>query len=159
MGKRTRFEGQLDGAGLSVAIVAGRFNDVITDRLLAGARSGLERHGVDPERIDVAWVPGSFETPGVAKLMAASGRYDAVICVGAVIRGDTPHFEYVSGQAAAGVLRAGLDTGVPVIFCILTTNTTEQALDRAGLKSGNKGYDAAVSAIEMANLYRQLRAE
>jgi len=159
VGKRTRFEGQLDGAGLSVAIVAGRFNDVITDRLLAGARSGLERHGVDPERIDVAWVPGSFETPGVAKLMAASGRYDAVICVGAVIRGDTPHFEYVSGQAAAGVLRAGLDTGVPVIFCILTTNTTEQALDRAGLKSGNKGYDAAVSAIEMANLYRQLRAE
>jgi len=155
----TRFEGHLAGAGLSIGIVVGRFNDVVTERLLAGARSGLERHGVDPERIDVAWVPGSFETPGVAKLMAASGRYDAVICIGAVIRGDTPHFEYVSGQAAAGVLRAGLDTNVPVIFGILTTDTTDQALDRAGLKSGNKGYDAAVGAIEMANLYRALRCE
>jgi 6,7-dimethyl-8-ribityllumazine synthase len=154
-----RFEGRLDGAGLSIAIVVGRFNDVITERLLAGARNGLERHGVDPERIDVAWVPGSFEVPGTAKLLAASGRYDAVICVGAVIRGDTPHFEHVAGQAAAGVLRAGLDTGVPVIFGILTTNSMDQAIDRAGLKLGNKGYDAAVSAIEMAHLYRSLRRD
>ena len=151
------FEGGLNGSGLSIGIVASRFNDVITDRLLAGAQSGLTRHGVDPERIDVVWVPGSFEAPGAAKLLAATGRYDAVICVGAVIRGDTPHFDHVSGQAASGILRAGLDTNVPVIFGILTTNTTDQALDRAGLKSGNKGFDAAVSAIEMANLYRALR--
>ncbi len=157
MGKT--FEGRLDGTGLSIAIVAGRFNDIITTRLIDGARSGLERHGVDPGRIDVAWVPGSFEVPGTAKLLAASGRYDAVVCLGAVIRGDTPHFEYVSGQAAAGVLRAGLDTNVPVIFGILTTDTTDQALDRAGLKSGNKGYDVAVDAIEMANLYRLLRPD
>ncbi len=157
MGKT--FEGRLDGASLSMAIVVGRFNDIITSRLLEGARSGLERHGVDPGRIDVAWVPGSFAVPGTAKLLAASGRYDAIVCLGAVIRGDTPHFEYVSGQAAAGVLRAGLDTNVPVIFGILTTDTTDQALDRAGLKSGNKGYDVAVDAIEMANLYRLLRPD
>jgi len=153
------FAGRLEGSALSVAIVAGRFNDMVTERLLAGARSGLERHGVDPERIDIAWVPGSFEVPGAAKILAASGRYDAVICLGAVIRGNTPHFEYVSAQAASGVLRAGLDTGVPVIFAILTTDTVEQAFDRAGLKQGNKGYDAAMSAIEMANLYRTMRCE
>lgn len=157
MGKS--FEGHLDGTGLAVAIVASRFNEIITQRLLEGARSGLERHGVDPSRIDLAWVPGSFESPGTAKLLAASGRYDAVICVGAVIRGDTPHFEMVAGQAASGVLRAGLDTNVPVLFGILTTDTVEQALDRAGLKSGNKGYDVAVDAIEMANLYRMLRPD
>jgi 6,7-dimethyl-8-ribityllumazine synthase len=153
------YEGRLDGTGLSIAIVVGRFNDVVTERLLAGARSGLERHGVDPGRIDVAWVPGSFEVPGAAKLLAASSRYDAVICLGAVIRGGTPHFDYVAGQAASGVLRAGLDTNVPVVFGILTTDTVDQALDRAGLKSGNKGNDAAVSAIEMANLYRMLRPD
>ncbi len=157
MGKT--FDGRLDGADLSVAIVVGRFNDFVTSRLLEGARSGLERHGVDPAKIDVAWVPGSFEVPGVAKLLAASGSYDAVICLGAVIRGDTPHFEFVAGQAAAGVLRAGLDTNVPVVFGILTTDTNDQALDRAGLKSGNKGYDVAVDAIEMANLYRLLRPD
>lgn len=157
MGKT--FEGRLDGSGLAIAIVAGRFNDMVTERLLAGARSALERHGVDPQRIDVAWVPGSFETPGTAKLLAASGRYDAVICLGAVIRGNTPHFEYVSAQASAGVLRAGLDTGVPVIFGILTTDNVEQAFDRAGLKQGNKGYDAAMSALEMANLYRAMRCD
>ena len=157
MGKS--IEGSLDGAGLAIAIVASRFNEFITGRLLEGARSGLERHGVDPGRIDVAWVPGSFEAPGTAKLLAASGRYDAVICLGAVIRGDTPHFDHVAGQAASGVLRAALDTNIPVLFGILTTDTVDQAMDRAGLKSGNKGYDVAVDAIEMANLYRQLRPD
>jgi 6,7-dimethyl-8-ribityllumazine synthase len=151
--------GSLDGRGLSIAIVVARFNEAVVERLLAGCRSGLERHGVAPEAIDIAHVPGSFEAPGVAKLLAGSGRYHAVICLGAVIRGGTPHFEYVAGQAAAGVLRAGLDTGVPVIFGILTTDTVEQALDRAGLKAGNKGYDAAVAAVEMANLYRTLRRD
>src|SRR5581483_995461 len=146
------FEGSLDGKGLRIAIVVGRFNEVVVEKLLGGCRSGLERHGVAPEAIDIAYVPGSFEAPGTAKLLAATGRYHAVICLGAVIRGGTPHFEYVSGQAAAGVLRAGLDTNTPVIFGILTTDTVDQALDRAGLKSGNKGFDAAVSAIEMANL-------
>jgi 6,7-dimethyl-8-ribityllumazine synthase len=153
------FEGSLDGAGLRIGVVVGRFNEVVVERLLSGCRAGLERHGVAPEAIDVAFVPGSFEAPGAAKLMAASGRYNAVVCLGAVIRGGTPHFEYISGQAAAGVLRAGLDTNIPVIFGILTTDTAEQALDRAGLKSGNKGFDAAVAAIEMANLYRTLRAD
>jgi 6,7-dimethyl-8-ribityllumazine synthase len=153
------FEGILDGAGLRIGVVVGRFNEVVVERLLSGCRAGLERHGVAPEAIDVAFVPGSFEAPGAAKLMAASGRYNAVVCLGAVIRGGTPHFEYISGQAAAGVLRAGLDTNIPVIFGILTTDTAEQALDRAGLKSGNKGFDAAVAAIEMANLYRTLRAD
>jgi 6,7-dimethyl-8-ribityllumazine synthase len=153
------FEGSLDGAGLRIGVVVGRFNEVVVERLLSGCRAGLERHGVAPESIDVAFVPGSFEAPGAAKLMAASGRYNAVVCLGAVIRGGTPHFEYISGQAAAGVLRAGLDTNIPVIFGILTTDTAEQALDRAGLKSGNKGFDAAVAAIEMANLYRTLRAD
>jgi 6,7-dimethyl-8-ribityllumazine synthase len=153
------FEGSLDGAGLRIGVVVGRFNEVVVERLLSGCRAGLERHGVAPEAIDVAFVPGSFEAPGAAKLMAASGRYNAVVCLGAVIRGGTPHFEYISGQAAAGVLRASLDTNIPVIFGILTTDTAEQALDRAGLKSGNKGFDAAVAAIEMANLYRTLRAD
>jgi 6,7-dimethyl-8-ribityllumazine synthase len=152
-------EGRLDGSGLSIAVVVARFNEVIGERLLAGARAGLERHGVEPEQIDIAWVPGSFEIPGIAKLLAASGRYDAVVCLGAVIRGGTPHFDYVAGQAAAGILRAGLDTSVPVIFGVLTTDTIEQAMDRAGLKFGNKGYDAAVSAVEMANLYRRLRPD
>lgn len=155
----TTFEGSLDGSGLRIGIVVGRFNEIVVERLLAGCRAGLERHGVAPEAIDVAFVPGSFEAPGAAKLLAASGRYNAVVCLGAVIRGGTPHFEYISGQAAAGVLRAGLDTNIPVIFGILTTDTAEQAFDRAGLKSGNKGFDAAVAAIEMANLYRTLRAD
>jgi 6,7-dimethyl-8-ribityllumazine synthase len=155
----TTFEGSLEGNGLRIAIVVGRFNEVVVEKLLGGCRSGLERHGVAADAIDVAYVPGSFEAPGTAKLLAATGRYHAVICLGAVIRGGTPHFEYVSGQAAAGVLRAGLDTNTPVIFGILTTDTVDQALDRAGLKSGNKGFDAAVSAIEMANLYRALRRD
>ena len=149
----------MDASGLRVGIVVSRFNELVSQRLLEGAIDALLRHGADEERLTVVWVPGSFEIPGTAKLLAASGRYHAVVCLGAVIRGGTPHFDYVAGQAAAGVLRAGLDTSVPVIFGLLTTDTIEQAIDRAGLKYGNKGYDAGVSAVEMANLYRRLRPD
>jgi 6,7-dimethyl-8-ribityllumazine synthase len=138
------------------AVVVARFNELVTRQLLDGALHAFRRHGVDEARVDVVWVPGSFEIPVVAKRLAASRRYGAVICLGAVIRGATSHFDYVAGQAAAGVARAALDTGVPVIFGILTTDTLEQAIDRAGAKAGNKGYDAAVDAIEMADLLAQL---
>jgi 6,7-dimethyl-8-ribityllumazine synthase len=138
------------------AIVAGRFNALVTESLLAGCQDALIRHGVAAERIDVAWVPGSFEVPLVARKLAASGRYAAVVCLGCVIRGETAHFDHVAGQAAAGVMQAGLATGVPVIFGILTTDSVEQALNRAGLKGGNKGADAALAAIEMANLLARL---
>ena len=150
------FQGELSGAGLRIGIAVSRFNEVVTSRLLAGARSALERHGVHEDDVDVAWVPGAFELPLVARKLAASGRYQAVICLGAVVRGETPHFEYVAGAAARGIADAARDTGVPVIFGVLTPNTLEQALERAGGKAGNKGYDAAVSAIEMANLLRSL---
>ncbi|MBA2446520.1 MAG: 6,7-dimethyl-8-ribityllumazine synthase [Chloroflexi bacterium] len=149
-------EGRLVGAGLRVAIVVSRFNELVTRQLLDGARRGLERHGVSPDGVDVAWVPGAFEIPLVAQRMAASGAYGAVICLGAVIRGATSHFEHVAGGVSSGVARVALDTGVPTIFGVLTTDTVEQALDRAGLKAGNKGYEAAVSAIEMTNLLAQL---
>jgi 6,7-dimethyl-8-ribityllumazine synthase len=152
----TRYEGQLRGDGLRVAIVASRFNDFITERLLSGARDGLVRHGVDEGSITVAWAPGAFELPLVAQRLAASGEYDAVICVGAVIRGATGHYEHVAGQCAAGIQRAQLDTGVPVVFGVLTTETVEQAIERAGTKAGNKGYESAETAIEMADLLRQL---
>jgi 6,7-dimethyl-8-ribityllumazine synthase len=152
----TTFEGQLRGDGLRVALVCSRFNDLITDRLLAGAQDGLRRHGVDGASVTVAWVPGAFELPLAASRLAASGEYDAVVCMGAVIRGATAHFDHVAGQCAAGLQRAQLDTGVPVVFGVLTTDTLEQALDRAGGKSGNKGFDAATAAIEMADLLRQL---
>jgi 6,7-dimethyl-8-ribityllumazine synthase len=155
----TTFEGQLRGEGLSIAIVVSRFNELVTRALLAGARGGLARHGVEPEGVDVAWVPGSFEIPLTARKLAESGRYQAVICLGAVIRGETPHFDHVANQASSGVARVALDTGVPVIFGVLTTDTLEQAMDRAGGKVGNKGYDAAVNAIEMANLVRGLRLD
>ena len=155
----TSYNGQLRGDGLRVAIVCGRFNDLITERLLAGARDGLVRHGVDAASITEAWVPGAFELPLVAKRLAASGEFDAVICLGAVIRGATPHFDHVAGQCAAGVQRAQLDTGVPVIFGVLTTDTVEQAIDRAGTKAGNKGYDAALAAVEMASLYRAMQGK
>jgi 6,7-dimethyl-8-ribityllumazine synthase len=138
------------------AIVAARFNGLITDSLLAGCRDAFARHGVAEDRLDVAWVPGSFEVPLVARKMAESGRYAAVICLGAVIRGETGHYDHVAGQAAAGVMQAGLASGVPVIFGILTTDTVEQALNRAGLKAGNKGSDAALAAIEMVNLLDRL---
>src|SRR3954469_10684577 len=149
-------EGRLDGAGLRIGIVCARFNDLITERLLAGARDGLIRHGVDDDAITVAWVPGSFEIPLAARGMAGSGRYDAVICLGAVIRGATGHYEQVANQCAAGIARAGLDTGVPVIFGVLTTETIEQAIERAGTKAGNKGFEAALGAIETVRVLQQL---
>ena len=144
---------------MRLAVVVSRFNEVVTSRLLAGARTAIERHGVREEDVDVAWVPGSFELPLAARRLAESRRYDAVVCLGAVIRGETPHFEYVAGEAARGIADAARDTGVPVIFGVLTTDTLEQALERAGGKTGNKGYDAAVNAIEMANLLRRLRPD
>jgi 6,7-dimethyl-8-ribityllumazine synthase len=139
------------------AIVAARFNALVTESLLAGCRDALVRHGVAGDRIDVAWVPGSFEIPLVARKLAESRRYAAVVCLGCVIRGETSHYDHVAGQAAAGVMQAGLSTGVPVIFGILTTESVEQALNRAGLKSGNKGADAALAAIEMVNLLARLQ--
>ena len=152
----TSYSGQLRGDGLRVAIVCGRFNDLITERLLAGARDGLLRHGVDEASITEAWVPGAFELPLVAQRLASSGEYDAVICLGAVIRGATGHYEHVAGQCASGIQQAQLDTGVPVVFGVLTTETIEQAIERAGTKMGNKGYESAETAIEMADLLRQL---
>jgi 6,7-dimethyl-8-ribityllumazine synthase len=138
------------------ALVVARFNALVTESLLAACRDTLARHGVSDDRIDVARVPGSFEVPLMAQRLAVSGRYAAVICLGCVIRGETPHFDYVAGQAAAGVMQAALTTGVPVIFGILTTDSVDQALDRAGLKGGNKGSDAALAAIEMVNLFARL---
>jgi 6,7-dimethyl-8-ribityllumazine synthase len=146
------FEGNLSGAGMRVAIVASRFNDTITLRLVDGATDGLRRHGVDADSIDLAWAPGAFELPLVASRLAASGQYDAVITLGAVIRGATGHYDFVAGQCAAGVARASLDTGVPIVFGVLTTDTIEQAVERSGTKAGNKGFESAASAIEMANL-------
>lgn len=152
----TTYSGQMRGDGLRVAIACGRFNDFITDRLLAGARDTLARQGVDEASIAVAWAPGAFELPLVAQRFAASGDYDAVICLGAVIRGATGHYDFVAGQCASGIARVQLDTGVPVIFGVLTTDTVDQAIERAGTKAGNKGAEAAVTAIEMADLIRQL---
>jgi 6,7-dimethyl-8-ribityllumazine synthase len=151
------FEGQLSAAGLRFAIVVSRFNSFITERLLAGAMDAIQRAGADAESIDVVKVPGSWEMPMAACELARQNRYDAVICLGAVIRGDTPHFDYVAAEAAKGVAHASIDTGVPVAFGVLTTNTLEQAIDRAGAKGGNKGFDAAMTAIEMANLLRAIR--
>ncbi len=150
-------EGQLNASGLKVAIVVSRFNSFITERLLAGALDGLQRHGGDPDKIDIIKVPGSWEVPLAAGELARQHRYDAIICLSAVIRGETPHFDYVAGEAAKGIAQVASETGVPVAFGVLTTNTLEQAIDRAGAKGGNKGFDAAVTAIEMANLLRQLR--
>jgi 6,7-dimethyl-8-ribityllumazine synthase len=138
------------------AVVAARFNQSVVDGLLAGARDGFKRHGVADDALDVVWVPGSLEIPLVAKRLAESGKYAAVVCLGAVIRGETGHYDYVAGGVANGVARAGVDSGVPVIFGILTCDTLEQAMNRAGGKGGNKGFDAALAAIEMANLMRQL---
>lgn len=150
MGKT--FEAQLVGTDLNIGIVVGRFNEFINDKLLSGAIDGLKRHGVDEANIDTAWVPGAFEVPFVAKKMAETNNYDAVIGLGTVIRGSTTHYDYVCNEAAKGIAKAGLDTGVPVIFGIVTTENIEQAIERAGTKAGNKGYDSAMSAIEMANL-------
>ena len=150
------YSGALRGDGLRVAVVCSRFNELVTERLLAGALDGLTRHGVDRASVTVAWVPGAFEVPLAAARLAASGDMDAVICVGAVIRGATGHYEQVAGQCAAGIQRAQLDTGVPVVFGVLTTDDADQALERAGGKGGNKGFEAAAAAIEMADLLRQL---
>jgi 6,7-dimethyl-8-ribityllumazine synthase len=152
----TSYSGMLRGEGVRVALVCGRFNDLITERLLAGARDGLLRHGVDEASITEVWVPGAFELPLAASRLAESGEYDAVICLGAVIRGATGHYEQVAGQCAAGIARVGLDTGLPVVFGVLTTETIEQALERAGTKAGNKGYESAETALEMVDLLRQL---
>jgi 6,7-dimethyl-8-ribityllumazine synthase len=149
-------EGKLTGKGLKVGIVVSRFNEFISGKLLDGALDGLRRHETAEEDVEVAWVPGSYEIPLIAKKMTTSGRYDAVICLGAVIRGSTPHFDYVASEVAKGVAQVGLETGNPVIFGVLTTDTIEQAIERAGTKSGNKGFDAAMSAIEMADLMRQI---
>lgn len=149
-------EGKLLAGDLRFAIVVGRFNEFISSKLLGGALDAIKRHGGKEEEVTVAWVPGAFEIPLVAQKLAASGRYDAVICLGAVIRGSTPHFDYVAAEVAKGVAKVGLDTGKPVIFGVLTTDTIEQAIERAGTKAGNKGYEAAVTAIEMANLLRQM---
>ena len=146
------FEGHLVGTGLKIGIVVGRFNEFITSKLLGGAKDALKRHGVNEEDVDVAWVPGAFEVPFIAQKMAKSEKYDAVITLGTVIRGSTPHFDYVCNEAAKGVSVTALNTGVPVIFGILTTDSIEQAIERAGTKAGNKGWDAAMSAIEMGNL-------
>ncbi len=153
------FQGELQGAGLRVALVVSRFNEAVTSRLLAGAQQALERHGVPDANVDVAWVPGAFELPVAARTLAESRRYDALVCLGAVIRGETPHFEFISAEVARGIGQVALETGIPTIFGVITPNTLKQALDRAGGKVANKGYDAAVSAIEMANLLRQLRPD
>lgn len=147
-----QFEAQLIGTGLKVGIVVGRFNEFIVNKLLDGALDGLKRHGVDEADIDVAWVPGAFELPLVAKKLVDTGKYDAVITLGTVIRGATTHYDYVCNEAAKGIAKVSLDSGVPVIFGLVTTENIEQAIERAGTKAGNKGYDSAVSAIEMANL-------
>ena len=152
----TSYSGNLNGSGMRVAVACGRFNDLITERLLSGTRDGLVRHGVDEASITVVWAPGAFELPLVAKRLAASGEFDAVITLGAVIRGATGHYDFVAGQCASGVQSAQLETGVPIVFGVLTTETIEQAIERAGTKAGNKGYEAAETAIEMADLLRQL---
>lgn len=150
-----QIHGQLIAEGKKFGIVLARFNEFISGKLLEGAIDALTRHGADENAIEVVWVPGAFEIPFTAQLMAKSGKYDAIICLGAVIRGSTPHFDYVASEAAKGVAMVGLQTGVPVIFGVLTTDTIEQAIERAGTKAGNKGFDAAVAAIEMANLKEQ----
>lgn len=149
-------EGILIAENLKFAIVAGRFNEFITNKLIGGALDALKRHGADENNIELVWVPGSFEIPLIAKKLAEQKRFDAVICLGAVIRGATPHFDYVSSEVSKGVANVGLETGVPVIFGVLTTDTIEQAIERAGTKAGNKGFDAAMTAIETANLVKQL---
>lgn len=146
------FQGDLIGTGVKIGITVSRFNELLSSRLLDGARDALRRHGVPDDAVDVAWVPGAFELPLVARRMAASGAYDAVIALGVVIRGGTPHFEYVAAEVSKGVAAASLETGVPVLFGVVTADTIEQAVERAGTKAGNKGWDAALSAIEMANL-------
>ncbi len=150
------FEGDLIGSGLKIGIVVSRFNELLSSRLLGGALDALGRHGIPEESVDVAWVPGAFEIPLVAHKMAASKKYDAVIALGVIIRGATPHFEYVASEVSKGVAHASLKTGVPVMFGVVTADSIEQAVERSGTKHGNKGWDVAVGAIEMANLLKGL---
>ncbi len=149
-------EGKLIATGLRVGIVASRFNEFITGKLLGGAGDSFIRHGGSADDLEVAWVPGAFEIPLIAQKMAACGKYDAVVCLGAVIRGSTPHFDMVANESVKGIAQAGLQNGIPVIYGVLTTDTIEQAIERAGTKAGNKGFDAMTAAIEMANLSKQL---
>ncbi len=159
MGEYAENEGSLDATSMRLAIVAARFNGDVTKLLLDGARYWLADHGLEPERVRVVWVPGAFEIPLVAKRLAESGEVDAVICLGAVIRGDTPHFEFVAGECAAGVRQAALETGVPLAFGVLTTDDRDQALARAGGSEGNKGAEAAATAVEVAGLLRRIAKE
>ena len=149
-------EGKLIASKMKVGVVASRFNEFITGKLLGGAQDAFVRHGGNAEDLTVAWVPGAFEIPLVAQKMAQSGKYDAVVCLGAVIRGNTPHFDMVANESVKGIAQAGLQSGMPVIYGVLTTDSIEQAVERAGTKAGNKGFDAMTSAIEMVNLTRQL---
>ena len=149
-------EGKVVAEEIRVGIVASRFNEFITNKLVGGALDGLKRHNVDEAQVDVAWVPGAFEIPLIASKMAKSGKYDAVICVGAVIRGNTSHYDYVCNEVSKGIASVSLDSGIPVLFGVLTTENIEQAIERAGTKAGNKGYDCALSAIEMVNLIREI---
>ena len=151
-----RFEGKLDASGLKVGLVVSRFNDFLTDKLVGGALDCLIRHGAKEDEQGVAWVPGAFELTPAASRMVKSGKFDAVVCLGAVIRGHTPHFDYIASEAAKGVAKLGMDSTIPVIFGVITADTLEQAIERAGTKAGNKGWDAALAAIEMVNLYRSI---
>lgn len=152
------YQGMLLGKGLKFALVVSRFNEFISKKLLEGAQDALIRHDVTADNIDIAWVPGAFEIPLVAKKLAQTKKYDAVICLGAVIRGNTPHFDYIAAEVSKGIATVGLETGVPVTFGVLTTENIEQAVERAGTKDGNKGFDAAINAIEMANVIKSLKA-
>jgi 6,7-dimethyl-8-ribityllumazine synthase len=150
------YQGNLIGTGLKIGIINSRFNEFITSKLLSGALDALVRHDVKDEDIEIAWVPGAYEIPMTAQRMASSEKYDAIICLGAVIRGATPHFDYIAAEASKGIAQVGLKTGLPVIFGVITTDTIEQAIERAGTKVGNKGTEAAVTAIEMANLFKSI---
>lgn len=150
------YEGNLMVKNAKFGIIAGRFNEFITNKLVGGAIDALKRHGAKEEDIEISWVPGAFEIPLIAKKMAATNKYDAIICLGAVIRGSTPHFDYVANEVSKGIANVGLNANIPITFGVLTTDTLEQAIERAGTKAGNKGYDAAVTAIEMVNLISQI---
>lgn len=154
--KVTRYEGKLDAAGLKLGLVVSRFNHFLTDKLLEGALDCLRRHGADEKDQTVAWVPGALEIAPAAARMVAGNNFDAVVCLGAVVRGDTPHFEYIAAEASRGIARLGVESKIPVVFGVITADTLEQAVERAGTKAGNKGFDAALSAIEMVDLYKAI---
>ncbi len=156
MNKNKCFEGMLLGKGLKFGLVVSRFNEFITEKLLAGAQDALLRHGVDEADIEIAWVPGSFEIPVIAKRLAQSKKYDAVICLGTVVRGDTPHSDYIATEVTKGIAQVGLETGLPVVYGVITADTLEQAIERAGTKMGNMGFEAAKDAIEMVNLLKSI---